>query len=165
MTLVDNNEKMPGNTLKMNRRDVKKQNKKKTIFHRPTEWYNPGVSSSLWLNSDSAEQPSAVYTSSNVKSALLGNRRERQTQRKWGRLLTAQSSFSMKMEDKCLASLTVPPGRGIVIISWGTNKESESNDKSLCCPLITRIIVTYVEILNTEDFGTKMTNHGEVVQF
>lgn len=71
----------------------------------------------------------------------------------------------MKMEDKCLVSLTVLPGRGIVIISRGTNKESKANDKSLRCPLITRVAVTYVVILNIEDFVTKMTNHNEVAQF
>lgn len=68
----------------------------------------------------------------------------------------------MKMEDKCLVSLTVPPGRGIVIISRGTNKESEAKDKSVRCPLITKIIVTYVVILNIEDFGSKIRNHGEI---
>lgn len=68
----------------------------------------------------------------------------------------------MKMEDKCLVSLTVTPGRGIVIISRGTNKESEAKDKSVRCPLITKIIVTYVVILNIEDFGSKIRNHGEI---
>lgn len=46
----------------------------------------------------------------------------------------------MKMEDKCSVSFTVPPGRGIVIISKGTNKESEAKDKLLGCPSIVRII-------------------------
>lgn len=59
----------------------------------------------------------------------------------------------MKMEDKCLVSLTMPPGTVIAIISRGTNKESEANAESVCWPLITRIIVTYILILNIEDFG------------
>lgn len=56
----------------------------------------------------------------------------------------------------------MPPGRGIVIISRGTNKESEAKDKSVRCPLLTKIIVTYVVILNIEDFGSKIRNHGEI---
>lgn len=85
-------------------------------------------------------------------SVLLGKRRERQTQGKLGRLLTAQSSFLMKIEDKCYVSLTVVPGREIVIIS--IFKESKAKNKSVFCPSITRIIVTFV---------AKKKNHGEIV--
>lgn len=62
----------------------------------------------------------------------------------------------MKMEDKCSVSFTVPPGRGIVIISKGTNKESKAKDKLLGCPLITKIIATYTVILYIENFATKI---------
>lgn len=71
----------------------------------------------------------------------------------------------MKIEDKRLVSLTVPPGRDIIIIFRGTNKNSKAKNKPVFCPLNTRIIVTFVVILNIRDFETKKKNHGEIAQF
>lgn len=52
----------------------------------------------------------------------------------------------MKVEDKCLVSLTMPPGTIIVIISRGTNKESEANNESVRYTLSTDIVILNINI-------------------
>lgn len=148
VTVVDNNAKMSSNTLKSAHLLCVKIKQIKAVFADQLsdiilqfphlcDW-------TLNLHNDGTF---SCLHPSNVKNRLLGKRRERQMQRKWGRRLTAQNSFSMKSEDKCLVSLSVPPGRVIVIISRGANKENEANDESVCFPSITRII--FIKIIVT----------------
>lgn len=93
----------------------KNKTKEKTNSFRPAEQFNPGVFSYLQLNFDFAEwygDNPRLFTTPQCEQFTLKGERERER----GRLLTAQSGFLMKMEDKCLFSLTVPRGRVIVII-------------------------------------------------
>lgn len=51
-----------------------------------------------------------------VRVCVCKGERERERGTERGLILTARSSFLMKMEDKCFFSLTVPLGRVTVII-------------------------------------------------